>query len=453
MTAVVKEPCDQGVILSKGTGAACSPQMGRWILAATILASSMAFIDGTVVNVALPFLQKELNATAIGVQWVVESYSLFLAALLLVGGSLGDRYGRRLIFLIGVTIFALSSVACGLAANIGQLIAARAVQGIGGALLVPGSLAIISASFGESQRGKAIGTWSGFSAITTAIGPVLGGWLVEHFSWRAAFFLNIPLAAAVVMISLWRVPESRERGEPGSLDWLGAVSVTLGLGGVVYGLIESSRVGFSNSVVIGSLVSGFVILCLFFFNEALVKNAMVPLDLFRSRDFTGANLLTLFLYAALSAFMFFFTLNLIQIQHYSATAAGSSFLPFVVIMFSLSRWSGGLVDRYGPAAAFDDRSARSRGWICTLRCPGHECELLDKLLSSCCCVGTRNGHRRSASNDDCDGFSQFGASGRRFRNKQCRFTRRWFDSDRSVRRRNALHVRSLVICETQCHSY
>jgi EmrB/QacA subfamily drug resistance transporter len=348
MTAVVKEPCDQGVILSKGTSAACTPQIGRWILAATILASSMAFIDGTVVNVALPFLQKELNATAIGVQWVVESYSLFLAALLLVGGSLGDRYGRRLIFLIGVTIFALSSVACGLAANIGQLIAARAVQGIGGALLVPGSLAIISASFGESQRGKAIGTWSGFSAITTAIGPVLGGWLVEHFSWRAAFFLNIPLAAAVVMISLWRVPESRERGEPGSLDWLGAVSVTLGLGGVVYGLIESSRVGFSNSVVIGSLVSGFVILCLFFFNEAFVKNPMVPLDLFRSRDFTGANLLTLFLYAALSAFMFFFTLNLIQIQHYSATAAGSSLLPFVVIMFSLSRWSGGLVDRYGP---------------------------------------------------------------------------------------------------------
>ena len=313
-----------------------------------VFASSMAFIDGTVVNVALPFLQKELNATAIGVQWVVESYSLFLAALLLVGGSLGDRYGRRSIFLIGVGIFAVASAACGLSQSIGQLIVARAVQGIGGALLVPGSLAIISASFGEDQRGKAIGTWSGFSAITTAIGPVLGGWLVEHVSWRAVFFINIPIAIAVIVISIRHVPESRERGEHGSLDWMGAASATLGLGGLVYGLIESSRVGFSNPVVISSLALGVVVLCLFLLNEARVKNPMVPLKLFRSKDFTGANLLTLFLYAALSATFFFFTLNLIQVQHYSATAAGSSLLPFVVIMFSLSRWSGGLVDRFGP---------------------------------------------------------------------------------------------------------
>ena len=169
--------------------------MGRWVLAATILASSMAFIDGTVVNVALPFLQTDLNATAIGIQWVVEAYALFLSALLLVGGSLGDRYGRRRIFNIGVVIFAVASAFCGFAANIEQLIAARALQGIGGALLVPGSLALISASFDEDKRGKAIGTWSGFSAITTAIGPVLGGWLVENLSWRAAFFVNLPLAA------------------------------------------------------------------------------------------------------------------------------------------------------------------------------------------------------------------------------------------------------------------
>jgi EmrB/QacA subfamily drug resistance transporter len=308
----------------------------------------MAFIDGTVVNVALPFLQKDLNATAIGVQWVVESYSLFLSALLLVGGSLGDRYGRRLIFLIGVAIFAFSSVACGFSQNIGQLIVARALQGIGGALLVPGSLAIISASFGEDQRGKAIGTWSGFSAITTAIGPVAGGWLVEHFSWRAVFFLNIPIAVAVILISIRHVPESSDHGERGSLDWLGAATTTLGLGGVVYGLIESSRVGFSNPIVVGSLALGVVILCLFVVNEARVRNPMVPLKLFRSKDFMGANLLTLFLYAALGGMMFFFTLNLIQAQHYSATAAGASLLPFIVIMFSLSRWSGGLVDRFGP---------------------------------------------------------------------------------------------------------
>jgi len=321
--------------------------IGRWVLAATILASSMAFIDGTVVNVALPFLQTDLNATAIGIQWVVEAYSLFLSALLLVGGSLGDLYGRRLIFNIGVVIFALASAACGLAANIEQLIVARAVQGIGGALLVPGSLALISASFKEKERGKAIGTWSGFSAMTTAIGPVLGGWMVENISWRAVFFLNLPLAAAVLVISIAKVPESHDKQHSGSLDWVGALLATIGLGGVVYGLIESPRVGFANPIVLLSLIGGAVALVLFVVNEARTKNPMVPLGLFRNRDFAGANLLTLFLYAALSGMMFFFTLNLIQIQGYSATAAGAALLPFIVIMFTLSRWSGGLVDRFG----------------------------------------------------------------------------------------------------------
>jgi EmrB/QacA subfamily drug resistance transporter len=321
---------------------------GRWILAATILASSMAFIDGTVVNVALPFLQQELQATAIGVQWVVESYSLFLAALLLVGGSLGDHYGRRRIFVIGVFIFAAASAACGLSQTIGQLITARAAQGIGGALLVPGSLAIISASFGKDQRGRAIGTWSGFSAITTAIGPVMGGWLVEHISWRAVFVLNLPLAIAVILICLWKVPESREKGARGQLDWPGAALATISLGGIVYGLIESSRVGFSNIVVLICLIGGLVVLGLFVFWESRASNPMVPLGLFRSMDFAGTNLLTLFLYAALSGTLFFFTLNLIQVQGYSATAAGSALLPFVAIMFSLSRWSGGLVDHFGP---------------------------------------------------------------------------------------------------------
>ena len=307
----------------------------------------MAFIDGTVVNVALPFLQTNLQATAIGIQWVVEAYSLFLSALLLVGGSLGDRYGRRRIFNIGVVIFAVASALCGFAANIEQLIVARALQGIGGAMLVPGSLALISSSFNEDERGKAIGTWSGFSAMTTAIGPVLGGWLVENISWRAAFFLNLPLALAVLLISVWKVPESREKNHRGQLDWLGTALATIGLGGVVYGLIESPRVGFSNSIVLLSLVGGAIALAAFVFNEARTKNPMVPLKLFRNRDFAGANLLTLFLYAALSGMMFFLTLNLIQIQGYSATAAGAALLPFVVIMFSLSRWSGGLIDRFG----------------------------------------------------------------------------------------------------------
>jgi EmrB/QacA subfamily drug resistance transporter len=307
----------------------------------------MAFIDGTVVNVALPFLQTNLNATAIGIQWVVEAYSLFLSALLLVGGSLGDRYGRRWIFNIGVVVFALASAGCGLASNIEQLIIARAVQGIGGALLVPGSLALISSSFGPDKRGRAIGTWSGFSAMTTAIGPVLGGWLVEHVSWRAAFFLNLPLALAVILISVWRVPESREEDQDGPLDWTGAALATIGLGGVVYGLIESPRVGFSNPTVLLTLLGGVACLLIFVFHEARAKNPMVPLQLFRVRDFAGANLLTLLLYAALGGMFLFFTLNLVQVQGYSATAAGAALLPFVVFMFSLSRWSGGLIDRFG----------------------------------------------------------------------------------------------------------
>jgi EmrB/QacA subfamily drug resistance transporter len=348
MADLIQDPCHEGIILSGKVDAACTKTQGRWILAATILASSIAFIDGTVVNVALPALQRELNATAIGVQWVVEAYSLLLSALLLVGGALGDRYGRRRIFLIGITIFALSSAACGFAINIDQLIIARAIQGIGGALLVPGSLAIISASFPSDQRGRAIGTWSGFSAITTAIGPVLGGWLIENISWRAVFFLNLPLAIAVVVISFLHVPESHSRNQTGSLDWLGAALATISLAGFVYGLIESPRLGFRHAIVVVTLIGSIVGLAAFVFVESRVQNPMLPLGLFRSKAFTGANLLTLLLYAALSGMMFFLTLNLIQVQGFSATAAGAAFLPFVLLMFALSRWSGGLVDRYGP---------------------------------------------------------------------------------------------------------
>src|SRR2546421_3114975 len=196
----MKQPCDEGVIKSKTADAPCPKSSEGWILTATILGSSMGFIDGTVVNVALPALQTNLNATVVDVQWVVEAYALFLAALLLVGGSLGDHFGRKRIYTIGVVLFAVASIGCGLAANINQLIVARAVQGVGGALLVPGSLAIISASFGEERRGQAIGTWSGFTAITAAIGPVIGGWVIEDRSLRAGFFLKVPLAPFVVLI-------------------------------------------------------------------------------------------------------------------------------------------------------------------------------------------------------------------------------------------------------------
>src|SRR6266567_2864961 len=223
----MKPPCDEAVVRSVNAGVPCTAQAGRWILAATILASSMAFIDSTVVNVALPALQASLHATVVGVQWVVESYGLFLGALILVGGSLGDLFGRRRMFLVGVGIFAAASIACGFAANIQQLVIARSIQGVGAAFLVPASLSIISASFDEQARGRAIGTWSGFTAITTAAGPVLGGWLVGHASWRWVFFINIPLAAAVIVISLWFIPESRSPAA-GRVDWSGAILATVG---------------------------------------------------------------------------------------------------------------------------------------------------------------------------------------------------------------------------------
>ncbi len=346
MATLGKPPCDDGVIQSGKFEAPCAPASGPWILAGAIIGSSMAFIDSTVTNVALPAIQQELGATAIDAQWIVESYALLLAALILVGGSLGDHYGRKRIYTLGVALFALSSIGCGIAMSPGQLIAARAVQGIGGALLVPGSLSIISASFEGEQRGKAIGTWSGFSGITAALGPILGGYLVENVSWRAAFLINVPLALIVLYIVFRHVPESRDP-DARRLDLPGALLATLGLGGVVYGLIESSNRGFGDPLVLGALVVGFLALAGFVFVERRSNEPMMPLSLFKSRNFSGANLLTLLLYAGLGGSLYFFPFLLIQVHGYSATAAGAAFLPFIVITFLMSRWAGGLVTRYG----------------------------------------------------------------------------------------------------------
>jgi EmrB/QacA subfamily drug resistance transporter len=319
----------------------------RWTLVATILGSSLTFIDGTVVNVALPALQADLHATIADLQWVIVAYALFLGGLILVGGSLGDQFGRKRLFLLGVVVFTLASVACGLSTSTDALIAARALQGGGAAFLVPGSLAIITATFPDDDRGAAIGTWSGFSAITTAVGPVAGGWLIEQFGWRAVFFLNVPLALIVVALTTSFVRESRDESRTGPVDWAGASLVVIGLGAVVFGLLQWTSPDARHVLLASVVAGGLVCLAAFVVVERRVASPMLPMALFRSRVFTLTNVATLLLYGALAVVFWLVPLNLIQVQHYTATAAGAALLPFPVLMFLMSRWSGGLVARVG----------------------------------------------------------------------------------------------------------
>ncbi|HVI08792.1 MAG TPA: DHA2 family efflux MFS transporter permease subunit [Candidatus Binatia bacterium] len=342
----MKSPCDEAVIQTGAMASPCLEKSRPWILAAAILGSSMAFIDSTVVNVALPALQSGLHATVVDVQWIIESYGLFLSALILAGGALGDTFGRRAMFLLGVGTFAVSSAGCSFSSSIQALLFWRSLQGIAGAFLVPGSLAIVSSSFDEASRGRAIGTWAGFTTMTTALGPVLGGWLIDHASWHWVFFINVPFAAVVVAISLRHVPESRD-SNAGRVDWSGAALVTLGLAGLVYGFLESPVRGWTNPLVIGGLTLGSLLLIAFVWVEKKSAAPMVPLQLFQSPSFCGANLLTLFLYSALGIFFFLYPLNLIQIQKYSATATGAAALPTILLASLLARWSGGLIARFG----------------------------------------------------------------------------------------------------------
>jgi len=343
------------------------PKSPALLLAAVVLGSCMAFIDGTVVNVALPAIQKEFHASLSAMQWVVNSYTLMLGAFILIGGSLGDHLGRKKIFLAGVILFSGASLLCGIAPTETILIVARIIQGLGGAMLIPGSLAIITAAFDEKSRGQAIGVWASGSAISTAIGPLLGGWLVDHVSWRAAFFINIPIGVLTIFLSIAGVPESKDPhasgtpplhrgGGPASpragegvhpMDWLSACLIALGLGGISYALIQAPEGGWTKPDILIALALGVAFLIAFVVRQFRAKEPMTPPELFKSKTFAGVNAMTLLLYGALAGSLFFLPFDLIQVRGYSAAAAGASFLPFTVLMGGFSRWAGGLVAKFG----------------------------------------------------------------------------------------------------------
>jgi EmrB/QacA subfamily drug resistance transporter len=342
-------PCQEAAVVAAAeVDAPCTRRQEPWIIAATILGSSMAFVDGTVVNTALSALQRDLGASMGDLQWVVESYAVILAAGVLVGGALGDRFGRRRVFALGVGLFGLASAACGLAPDVVTLTISRGLQGLAGALLLPGSLAILGASFSRERRGAAIGLWSSFSALSAGLGLVIGGWLIDVASWRMIFFINLPLAVATLLITFAFVPESRDDEATGRVDALGAGLVASGLGLVTFGFIEANHAPFADLRVAGPLGAGTALLVAFVAVEARVPQPMLPLRLFDNRVFTGANVLTLFLYAALAAVMFFLPLNLIQAQGYTATQAGAANLPLIATLALLGRQAGTLVDRFGP---------------------------------------------------------------------------------------------------------
>lgn len=337
----VPEPCEPDALTF-------SSGRGRWVLAATVMGSAVASIDATVVGIALPTIGRDFHADLATLQWVVTAYTLTLAGLLLVGGALGDRYGRRRWFLIGIGWFALASAGCGVAPNAVVLIAARALQGVGAALLTPGSLAILEASFRPEDRGRAIGAWSGLSGVATAVGPFLGGWLVEAASWRLIFTINLPIAAAVVAVAWRHVPESRGPAATGRVDLPGAVLVTGGLVGLTYGLIEGPAAGWSDPVVLSALTGGCLLLGVFGVRERRAPAPILPLGLFASATFTATNVVTFALYGALGGALFLLPIELQVVAGYTALEAGVALLPVTALMLALSARSGALAARIGP---------------------------------------------------------------------------------------------------------
>ena len=338
--------CEIGVVHSTRASALCRPNSRPWVIAAASLGSGMAFLDSTVMNVALPALQAELGASAREVQWSYGAFALVLSALILVGGTLGDRFGRRRLFVVGAAVFGAASLWCALVPDTGLLVVARAVQGLGGALLIPASLAIVGASFEGKQRARAIGAWGALSGLAMAVGPVLGGLLVEYVSWRAAFLMAPAMAIVAIPIALSHVPESRDP-DARRLDLAGAILATTGLAGLVYALIESSVRGFGDARVLAALVLGLIALWAFVLVERRARHPMVPPSLFHSSSFTGANLVTLLFYMALTGSLFFLPFLMMQVHGYSAFVAGSVFLPFVAMALLIGRFSGRISARFG----------------------------------------------------------------------------------------------------------
>jgi EmrB/QacA subfamily drug resistance transporter len=347
MTTAQPGPCDGAQVRAAAApDHPLSAGRKRWVLAATVLGSSLTFIDGSALGVALPAVQRDLAAGTASVQWVSNAYLLALGALVLIGGAAGDRFGRRRVFLIGVAIFALASIGCALAPSVQALIAGRAVQGIGAALLTPGALAVIGATFPPEERGKAFGTWAGFGALTGMIGPLIGGWLADAADWRAIFWINVPLAILTAVVTLAVTPESRDPDAKG-LDWMGAVLAVAGLASLTWALTAAPDLGFASPIILGGLVGGVALLAAFVWAEARQRHPMMPLGLFRSSVFSGVNLLTLLLYFALGGAMFFLPFDLIRVHGWSATEAGAAMLPFAAIMGLFSGLAGRIADRFG----------------------------------------------------------------------------------------------------------
>lgn len=338
-----KQPCDQAQLEAPHPRCACPERDKPWVLVTAILGSSLAFIEGSVVNLALPAIQSDLGIASTGLQWIVNAYLLVLGAFMLVGGSLGDRFGLRRIFMLGTTVFGLGALACAFAPSLPLLVLARIVQGAGGALLVPASLALIGSHFDEDERGRAIGTWAGASALTTAIGPVLGGWLVDQWGWPAVFLLVAPLAALTVAIAGWRVPVSPRQAD-GKLDYLGALLLAGALGLALYALVDTGTSSLRYTLLPIAVFLG----AAFVYRERHFATPVLPFELFRSRAFTGANLMTLLLYAALSGALYFLPFNLIQVQGYTATQAGAAFLPMTLLLGFGSTLAGDLIRRFDP---------------------------------------------------------------------------------------------------------